>query len=554
MLRRMNAEASRPSTGEGFAVAGIFLSALLLRLLHLRQIRLHDPFFSLPSVDPRHYHEWALRIQAGDWLGDGVFFMAPLYPYTLGLLYSVAGPQLLAAHLLNCFLGAVTCVLVWGLAREFFDRRVSLLAAALTAFYSMLVFYGGSLLAENVITPLTLAVVWAAVRAFDAPRAGRWAIAGGLLGLAAIARQNVLLYAPLVLGWMFWSLRSEFSPQRRLVLAAAYVGAAALLILPVTIRNHAVTGDATWVATSGGSNFFSGNNAEAQGVYRIPSRFPRTLTDDARQQAAIYHAYAEQAEGRRLGPSEASAYWFGEGLAFIRENPGDWLALEARKFLRFWNAGEVWNNRSIELSRPFSWVLRLPLITFGVMAPFALLGIGGTARSWRELLPLHAMIAVYLVTALAFFVLSRYRVPVVPLLLIFAAVGVVQAVERVRARDWRGLAVPAAALVALAAFVHVPFGPPSLGMAHYNLGNRYRELQQWDLAIEQYRAALEVDPAYISTYNNLAITLEEMGGRRADAILTWEHVLALAQEQGLDGHAERARRHLDALGSPSATP
>jgi tetratricopeptide (TPR) repeat protein len=214
----------------------------------------------------------------------------------------------------------------------------------------------------------------------------------------------------------------------------------------------------------------------------------------------------------------------------------------------------VWNNRSIELSRPFSWVLRLPLITFGVMAPFALLGIGGTARSWRELLPLHAMIAVYLVTALAFFVLSRYRVPVVPLLLIFAAVGVVQAVERVRARDWRGLAVPAAALVALAAFVHVPFGPPSLGMAHYNLGNRYRELQQWDLAIEQYRAALEVDPAYISTYNNLAITLEEMGGRRADAILTWEHVLALAQEQGLDGHAERARRHLDALGSPSATP
>ena len=114
--------------------------------------------------------------------------------------------------------------------------------------------------------------------------------------------------------------------------------------------------------------------------------------------------------------------------------------------------------------------------------------------------------------------------------------------------------MPAAALVALAAIVHVPFGPPNLGMAHFNLGNRYRALQQWDLAIEQYRAAMEVDPGYISTYNNLAITLEEVGGRRADAVLTWEHVLALAQQQGLEGHAERARRHLEALESPASAP
>ena len=43
------------------------------------------------------------------------------------------------------------------------------------------------------------------------------------------------------------------------------VAAAALMTLPVTIRNQLVTGDATWVATSGGSNFYSGNNAEARG-------------------------------------------------------------------------------------------------------------------------------------------------------------------------------------------------------------------------------------------------------------------------------------------------
>jgi 4-amino-4-deoxy-L-arabinose transferase-like glycosyltransferase len=562
MLRSVVAEAAKgparaaagprsgPTRGEWLAVAGIGLFALALRLLHLQQIRVHDPFFDRPSVDPRFYHEWALQIAGGDWLGDAPFFMAPLYPYFLGALYRIFGPSFLVPRLVNVVLGALTCVLVWRLAREFFDRRVALLASGLTAVYGMAIFYEGSLLAENLLAPLNVLAVFAAVRALEAPSAGRWALAGAAVGLIAIARPNGLLYAPVLLVWLFAALRPGHSGLRRLGFAGAFVAGIALLVLPVTVRNLVVTGDATLIVTSGGANFYSGNNPDADGAYRVPRPFPRLATDDAREQEAIYHRYAEEALGRTLRPSEASAYWFGRGLAYIRAEPVAWLRLEAQKLALFLNAEEIWNNRSIEVSRSFSWVLRLPLLGFGAIAPLALLGLAATAPAWRRLFPLHAMLGVYLATALLFFVLSRYRAPVVPILTVFAACGAIHVVDAARGRRVRELALSLAALALFAVATHVPLLRQNLGMAHYNLGNRYKDRGEWDRAIEQYRKALEEDPAYLPLHNNFALVLEESGEHPGEAIAAWQRVLRLASARGYAVYAERALRHLRGLGAP----
>ena len=102
----------------------LFCVALLIRLLHLQQIRLNDPFFGIPAVDGRLYHAWAQQIAAGDLIGEGVLILGPLYPYVLGLVYSIAGPNLFVIKLHQCILGVASCVLVWKLAADMFDRRV----------------------------------------------------------------------------------------------------------------------------------------------------------------------------------------------------------------------------------------------------------------------------------------------------------------------------------------------------------------------------------------------------------------------------------------------
>ncbi len=549
---------SRPKLGrprfsglgrEGLALASILLGALALRLLQLQQIHRNDPFFALPAVDGKVYHEWALALAGGDWLGREVFFLGPLYPYFLGVLYALApaGQEILTAKLVQSLLGVATCALVWRLGRRLFDARVGLLAAGMTAVYGMLLFYEGTLMLVNLLVPLTLALILALVSAHERPGLLRWLLVGGLLGLCALARQNVLLFGPLALGWLLWDLRERATLARRLAWAAALGLGTLLAVSPATLRNYAVSGEVVLINAAGAAPFYTGNNPRADGTFKVAEPFPRELAGDPVEQVAAYRAYAERALGRPLSASEVSDYWVGRGLAWIVAHPGDWLRLELRKLALFVNHHEAANNRQKRLSELFSWVLRLPLLGFGFVAPLGLLGLGLTTRHARRLVPVYGMIAVYLATALLFFVLSRYRMPIVPLLIVFAAAAVFELLERARAGRRRALALAGVALAALAVVVHLPLRQVDLSTSYYNLGNRYRQLQRWDLAIASYERAIDENPGYLSAYNNLAGVHERRGGDRAAAIRTWEIVLQIATQRRLGVYIERASRHLREL-------
>ena len=49
--------------------------------------------------DAHGYDEWARRIAGGDWIGSEVFYQAPLYPYFLGVIYAIAGRDLLIVRI-----------------------------------------------------------------------------------------------------------------------------------------------------------------------------------------------------------------------------------------------------------------------------------------------------------------------------------------------------------------------------------------------------------------------------------------------------------------------
>ena len=66
----------------------MFAVALAVRVLHVWQISA-GPFFDLPMGDAADFHAWALELAGGEWLGEGVFYRAPLYPYFLGAVYAL---------------------------------------------------------------------------------------------------------------------------------------------------------------------------------------------------------------------------------------------------------------------------------------------------------------------------------------------------------------------------------------------------------------------------------------------------------------------------------
>jgi 4-amino-4-deoxy-L-arabinose transferase-like glycosyltransferase len=540
---------SAPSHAELRALAAIVAVALVLRIWNLLELRTHDPFFADPSVDELTYHTWARSIAAGNGFGNRVFLNAPAYPGFLALLYQVFGPSLLAAKAVQSSLAAFDCVLVWALGRRLFGPAVALGAAGILALYERAIFYPATLLMESVQGTLVLALLLVTTRALERDGPLHWAAAGACTGLAALARPNALLFWAALIAWD--ALRPGVAARRRVLAAVAFTGGTLALVLPATWHNARVSGDFVLVSSGGGMNLYIGNNSDAQGEFNVPRVVPRALADDPQEQRAVFAALAEQASGRALAPSEISAFWARRALDFVRDQPAVWARLMWRKFLLSFNAYEPYNVRSLTLAREASSVLRLPLLGFGVVAPFAVLGLVATRRSWQRFVPLYAWLATVWITLWVFFVLERYRVGALPVIALFAAAGVAHIVCVLRARRVRSLLGVAVMLAALFIGMHWPIAEENLGIAYYNLGNRFRVRGQAERAIEAYQEAMRRSPDYLSAYNNLALAYED-AGRRDEARAAWNSLLAVAQRQGSPRHVERAERHLRELGAEPA--
>lgn len=528
----------------------IFVIGLVIRLAHLQQIAAHDPYFTIPSVDGAVYDAWAREMLAGDWLGEGVLFMGPLYPLFMTLVYAVFGTSLAAIKAVQAVLGAIVCVLVWGIAREAFERRsAAALAGLFAAFHGMLIFYGGTVMVVNLQVPLVMGFVWAWMHALRRPSFARWALCGLLLGLSVLSRQTTLLLAPLVVLWLVLDPASSLPREKRIAFAATFGTVLLLLILPFTIRNYVVADDLVLLNSMGGPNFYMGNQRKADGTWQPPSLGSRVRVDNPKTMQREFRRAAEQSTGHPMKTSEVSSHWLARGIEEIAEDPLRWIRLEARKLGLFFNAYEVWNNRSIEISRSFSRVLQLPLPGFGLIAPLGLLGMALARRRWRTLVPIYSTLLVYLASALLFFVLSRYRMPATVLFIPWAAFASVEIVEGLRRRELRFLGIAVASLALLTLLVHLPLASVNrMHMAWYNLGNKYKELERWEEATTAYRASLRENPNAISTHNNLALAFEG-AGRREDAIEAWKIVGAMALKRGDGVRLERSTRHLRELGA-----
>jgi 4-amino-4-deoxy-L-arabinose transferase-like glycosyltransferase len=257
------------------AWAAVLLS-LLLRAIYFLQIY-DNPFFDSPIMDEGYHDSWAKEIASGDVHSKVPFFRAPLYPFLLGGLYSLFGPDYTVIRAIQLFVGAFTPLLTFALARRLRPRTpiIPTLATFATALDGMLYYYEADLLLESILAPLSMLFLLLLVRAGQSGKTSDWLGAGLVLGIYAITRPNILLFAPiaffLALGWR----GDRFSPRMlRLAPAAAVTLGTSLIVLPVTLVNFVSGNDRVLVAWQGGLNFFLGNNEEA---YVWSATAPSTL-------------------------------------------------------------------------------------------------------------------------------------------------------------------------------------------------------------------------------------------------------------------------------------
>src|SRR5690606_5947807 len=207
-----------------FALAGI------VRLLHVWSI-VDAPFFPLRMGDAAEHHRFGLAAAEGDWLGSGVFFHAPLYPYFLGVVYSIFGSDALLVRSLQALLGGLSCVFVAQAAGRLFTRREAIAAGVLLALYGPAIFYD-TIFQDSVLDLFFASLsLWAIVEVVRTRSSAALLAAGLALGALSLTRENgIILLVPL-LGWL--ALTPELPVKRRIGGIAIVLAGIAIAIAPI---------------------------------------------------------------------------------------------------------------------------------------------------------------------------------------------------------------------------------------------------------------------------------------------------------------------------------
>ncbi|MEO5618108.1 MAG: glycosyltransferase family 39 protein [Candidatus Eisenbacteria bacterium] len=434
--RRRAAAAAKSPPGPWLAV---FLVALALRVGYVWMAA--GPG-AVPSSDPLEYDTvaWNLARGAGFALGTGsdsypTAFVPPVVPWITSLLYRVVGHQFFAALLLQCVIGALVPLLLASLASATFGGSVARIAAWLAALHPLLVFFSGYLLTETTFTAALLAALVASAAWLKTPRPGRALGVGLLWGLACLTRPTALALPALIGVWAWRPLGLTIAPSDRFRQLALLALGVALVVGPWTLRNGAALGAFIPVTTGGGRAFLDSNN---------PVVWGNPVTRGGANSTYSIEPWAGMFRGRSEPQVDAIAR--AEGVKFLGGHVSEWPAMALAKLGRFWRLSAEgggtghWQREGsplIALARSVD-----PLMVWSlVVLPFAVFGwIRSLAGARRWFLSLPALVILYFMgLAVLFWGSLRMRVPIEPLVLLYAAAGADEARRRwwKRARGFR---------------------------------------------------------------------------------------------------------------------
>jgi tetratricopeptide (TPR) repeat protein len=407
-----------------------------------------------------------------------------------------------------------------------------------------------------------LAIILTLLKIREKP--GNWyGFVFGLTGALAILTRPVMLpFFGAGCVWLIFIWFLEHLDAAKFIRGIISVSFGFLVVAsPVLILSHRITGRARILPYSGGINFYIGNNPN----------YKKTITI---RPGLRWRELIAIPSTRGIEDDHGMERFFQEKtIDFIVSEPLSFLKGLVYKTAQFFNSREMPRNMDIYLFRKWSRLLGLLVwkigrfgFPYGVLLPLAFLGLG---FYWRKIpVPVWHSLLFYPASVIVVFVSSRYRIPVVPVIVILAAAGLGAIWNTVQEKRWKKLAV--ACMIALViggvSSATGPFYEERLnyeaelyyGMgstfdkwgkvdeakseylkaielradyaeAHYNLANILQSQGRLQEAISHYNQSVQIKPNSIEIRNNFGAALQ-MQGRVDQAIKQWEKVLELDPE------------------------
>lgn len=361
--------------------------------------------------------------------GNLISLRPPLYPAIVAVTYGIAGIENdNAVRAIQACVGLLTTLVVYRLGVLVYSRRVALWAAAITCFYPALLAYANVLLSETWFTFFAVGFAWLVLEAMHRENLAILLAAGLVLGLAALTRSIMLLFAPFLVLYLFWAWPGSWG--RRAAAALLPLVVFAFVVAPWAVRNTRLQQTLTLIDVMGGRNAMMGNYE-----YTPTERSWATISDVVGEQA-WYSVLARE----RIGDMSETQGQFDKralvhAIRFVLTHPALTLKRDIVKFFNFWQLERTFvaaatHNYFGELSQVAIGSLAAVFCGSYVAVIFA--AVFGICCAWPDNWRDH----VFLIVGILFpclihsliFAHERYRLPVMPLLFLYSAAAIV---------DWR---------------------------------------------------------------------------------------------------------------------
>jgi Flp pilus assembly protein TadD len=429
-----------------------------------------------PILDEAHYLEKAVEIREQGWLPDQPFTMSPLYSYLVAATGSGrsidqfrlrAGTPPSGIRWLQALLWTGIAWILWRVASQAYGPRWSWIPPLLWMAYAPTVILAGQVLLEVPLTfAATVALAVASGQIGPKSHRNRALIAGAMVGMAFLLRgTSIVLVVPVVM-----ALLPDRSPRSWRATTVPMLLALAVVVLPFVALNSARTGKLVPPALNGGVNLYIGNGSGANGLFRAFQGYDLESDPSGAK-------YLSQKYQRDIPDAwSANKVWTDEARAEMAANPTRVLGLWARKVRLHFVGADI-----PQISAFTAWERHVPLLK-GLVVPWALLaaaGLAGGVLAWRRqrfLQPWLLAAVILIAVQSLFFVVTRYRIILVPTL----ALAATACLREIVIRRGRGL-VQAVLIGALAVACVWPWGLGAT-LKQFEAGGLDNEAIRWEHA------------------------------------------------------------------------
>jgi len=386
----------------------IFILAVILRLF----FAFIYPQFPV-AFDAQGYDALGWNIASGKGFvtddGNPVVERSPGYPFFLAGLYKIFGHSHNYVRFFQIIVSLFTLVFIFLLARDIFGDRVAFVSAFIGATYPPFLSYSGLLLTENLFTFCLISFMYFAWLAIKEKKKVFSFLAGLIIGYGILVREEAVVFLPVFFLVGFICFRKDLKKIMLLILVAICV------IAPWTIRNYKVFNKFVLVSSQGGSTLWISSYKEEWLEWHSEDPYLASLT-------------------KGLNSLEAADLLRKKGLENIKEHPFLYVKFCFKRLVRFWIGSH--SNTFYGLQDSFAnyahamaflkVVIKLVLLIFNTLLVF--LGFYGVFKAIKnipekrkEIVFLLMPIALIMVVHFFLFATTRYQVPIMPFVIIFAS-------------------------------------------------------------------------------------------------------------------------------------